>query len=109
MQSRYDDVYGAWLRDPEAFWAEAAGGIDWFKPWDKVLDASAAPLYRWFAGAETNTCHNAVDRHVAAASSSRQSWSRPGCSSAGSSSRCSTTTASGLWRDCAMAPSKSGL
>jgi propionyl-CoA synthetase len=47
-------------------WAQAADEIDWFKPWDKVLDDSAAPIYRWFAGARCNTCHNSIDRHVAA-------------------------------------------
>ena len=64
--SRYDEVYGNWQRDPEGFWAEAAEAIDWTKRWDRVLDDSAAPSYRWFVGAETNTCVNAVDRHVAA-------------------------------------------
>jgi len=66
MSSGYDEVYRAWQRDPEAFWAEAAADVHWFKRWDKVLDASQAPIYRWFAGAETNTCYNAVDRHVEA-------------------------------------------
>jgi acyl-coenzyme A synthetase/AMP-(fatty) acid ligase len=31
-----------------------------------VLDSSRAPFYRWFPGGIVNTCHNAVDRHVAA-------------------------------------------
>ena len=52
------------LEDPEGFWGEVAAGIDWFKPWDKVLDSSNPPFYRWFTGAECNTCYNAVDRHV---------------------------------------------
>lgn len=65
MASRYHEVYEAWKRDPQAFWADAAQDIDWFKPWDKVLDAQAGTYGRWFAGAECNTCHNAVDRHVA--------------------------------------------
>jgi propionyl-CoA synthetase len=66
MGSRYHEVYDGWKRDPEAFWAEAAAGIDWFRPWDKVFDAAAGVYGRWFAGAECNTCHNAVDRHVKA-------------------------------------------
>ena len=65
MSSRYDQVYGRSLQDPEGFWAEAAEGIDWTKRWTKVLDASKAPFYRWFVGAECNTCWNALDRHVA--------------------------------------------
>ena len=36
--SRYDAVYGRAERDPEGFWAEAAAGIDWMKPWSKVFD-----------------------------------------------------------------------
>jgi propionyl-CoA synthetase len=63
---RFAAVYGAALRDPESFWAEAAARIDWWKPPRQTLDRSHAPFYRWFAGGELNTCHNAVDRHVAA-------------------------------------------
>ena len=63
--SRYHDVYAGWKNDPEGFWAEAAAALDWSKPWDKVQD-SGDGLDRWFAGAECNTCWNAVDRHVKA-------------------------------------------
>ncbi len=66
MTSRYDDIYARSLAEPEAFWAEAAEGIDWEKRWDRVLDDSRPPFNRWFVGAEVNTCHNALDRHVAA-------------------------------------------
>ena len=52
------------LTDPEGFWAEAAETIDWDRRWDRVLDDSNAPLYRWFTGGRLNTCHNALDRHV---------------------------------------------
>jgi len=65
MTNVYDEAYARSLNDPEGFWADAAREIDWYKPWDKVLDDSQAPFYRWFAGAECNTCHNALDRHVA--------------------------------------------
>jgi hypothetical protein len=61
-QATYDRA----MRDPETFWAEAAQLIDWERPWERVLDASRPPFYRWFAGAELNTCYNAVERHVAA-------------------------------------------
>ncbi|MGO4573598.1 propionyl-CoA synthetase [Microvirga sp. 2TAF3] len=63
-RSRYHEVYARWKSDPEWFWAEAAREIDWIKPADKVFDASAGICGRWFAGAECNACHNAVDRHV---------------------------------------------
>ena len=62
--SRYDETYQRWRGSPEAFWAEAAEAIDWYRRWDNVLDDSRSPFTRWFAGAETNTCHNALDRHV---------------------------------------------
>jgi propionyl-CoA synthetase len=61
---RFEEVYRRSLEQPEAFWAEAAGAIDWVEPWERVLDDSRAPFYRWFAGGRMNTCHNALDRHV---------------------------------------------
>ena len=33
-------------------------------PWHALCDTSEAPYFRWFAGAETNACFNACDRHV---------------------------------------------
>ncbi|MDE0453789.1 MAG: AMP-binding protein [Gammaproteobacteria bacterium] len=59
----YDSVRERWLSDPEAFWANAAGGIDWIQPFSRVLDAEA-PSGRWFTGGVLNTCHNALDRHA---------------------------------------------
>ena len=54
------------LKDPDSFWGHAAAGIAWTQPFTRVLDADAAPVYRWFTGGELNTCYNAVDRHVEA-------------------------------------------
>ena len=64
MNSRYHEVYQGWQRDPEAFWAGAAGEIDWFSPWEAVFDPDQDVYGRWFAGATCNTCYNCVDRHV---------------------------------------------
>jgi propionyl-CoA synthetase len=61
---RFDEVYQRSMEDPDGFWAEAAEDIAWYKKWDKVLDDSNPPFYKWFPGAECNTCYNAVDRHV---------------------------------------------
>jgi propionyl-CoA synthetase len=61
---KYDEVFRRSISDPDGFWGEAAENIDWYKKWDKVLDDSKKPIYRWFSGAEMNTCYNAVDRHV---------------------------------------------
>jgi propionyl-CoA synthetase len=64
MSSSYKAVYQSALEDPEAFWAAAAEDVHWFRRWDRVLDDSNAPFYRWFTGAETNSCYNALDLHV---------------------------------------------
>jgi propionyl-CoA synthetase len=62
----YAEVYRRSLADPEGFWAEAAQALDWNKPWDRVLSFDAHGAAQWFAGGESNTCWNALDRHVAA-------------------------------------------
>ncbi|BEQ15171.1 propionyl-CoA synthetase [Desulfoferula mesophila] len=62
----YEEVFRRSLEDPNGFWGEAAQNITWIKKWDKVLDDSNKPFYRWFTGGELNTCYNAVDRHVLA-------------------------------------------
>ncbi|TLP43002.1 propionyl-CoA synthetase [Cohaesibacter sp. CAU 1516] len=66
MSVKYSDVYKGWKQDPEGFWAKAAEKIDWFKPAEKIFDPDSGVYGRWFAGAECNTCYNAVDRHVEA-------------------------------------------
>src|SRR5919106_212409 len=63
-KSTYDEVYAGWRADSESFWAQLAEAIHWYKKWDKVLDASRPPFYRWFTGGMVNTCYNALDRHV---------------------------------------------
>jgi propionyl-CoA synthetase len=60
----YAQTYGRAMSDPEGFWGEAAEALEWDRRWDRVLDDTAPPFYRWFAGGRLNTCHNAVDRHV---------------------------------------------
>ncbi|NNK13852.1 MAG: AMP-binding protein, partial [Desulfofustis sp.] len=62
--ANYNDVFAKSIENPEGFWAEAAEGIDWYQKWDKVLDDSNPPFYRWYPGAKMNTCYNAIDRHV---------------------------------------------
>ncbi len=63
---QYANVYEAAKADPNAFWMEAAQGIDWDTDPSKALFEDNAPLYEWFADGELNGCWNAVDRHVAA-------------------------------------------
>lgn len=62
----YDATHAAWRRDPQAWWAEAATGITWDTPPERVFDPSLGIYGRWFPGGRLNTCFNAVDRHVAA-------------------------------------------
>src|SRR2546422_7351999 len=52
------------LRDSAGFWGEAAEAVYWYKKWEKVLDDSHQPFYRWFVGGEVNTCYNALDLHI---------------------------------------------
>ena len=61
---RYEDVFSRSLADPEGFWGEAAGAIDWYTKPSVVLERSNPPFYRWFPDGVMNTCYNAVDRHV---------------------------------------------
>jgi propionyl-CoA synthetase len=60
----YRDAYERSINDPEGFWRDAAAGIDWIRPPERVLDDANPPFYRWFPDAELNTCHNALDRHA---------------------------------------------
>lgn len=62
--SDYEALYHEAMQDVEGFWGERAEALDWFQKWDKVLDASDAPFYKWFVGAKTNIAHNALDRHT---------------------------------------------
>ena len=62
----YHAAYQQSLDDPDAFWGRAAEAVDWSTPPPRVLDADHPPFYRWFTGGSLNTCHNALDRHVAA-------------------------------------------
>jgi len=62
----YKEFYRRSIETPDAFWGEQAGLIDWHKAPRQVLDYSRPPFVKWFVGGETNLCHNAIDRHIAA-------------------------------------------
>jgi propionyl-CoA synthetase len=64
MTSDYTILYERSINHPDQFWGEAAEAIQWEKKWDKVLDDTDKPFYRWFTGGMLNTCYNAVDYHV---------------------------------------------
>ena len=62
----YDATYAAWQRDPEGWWLERAGLIAWETPPKRAFDPARGVYGRWFPDGVLNTCHNALDRHVAA-------------------------------------------
>ncbi len=59
------EVYDRAAADWQGFWAEQAGALDWFRPWDTVLEWDL-PFARWFDGGTLNVSYNCLDRHVAA-------------------------------------------
>jgi propionyl-CoA synthetase len=64
MMTIYEEVYRRSQRDPEGFWGAAAEDVYWERRWDRVLDSTRPPYYRWFAGGVLNTCYNALDVHI---------------------------------------------
>ncbi|HET6268144.1 MAG TPA: AMP-binding protein, partial [Acidobacteriota bacterium] len=61
--SDYKKLYNASVRNPEKFWAEAAGELVWFKKWRKVLQWKL-PFAKWFIGGKLNVSYNCLDRHL---------------------------------------------
>lgn len=51
-------------RNPDQFYSNAANVLDWYRKWDRVLDDSDAPFFRWYTGGKLNISYNAIDRHV---------------------------------------------
>ena len=60
----YEDIYRYSIENKEKFWAEQAEHLEWYKKWDKVLDDTNKPFYKWFQGGKINIVHNAIDRHL---------------------------------------------
>ena len=64
---KYKDMYAASIVNPDAFWREQAGRLDWFKPFTEVKDVSwdKEDLHvKWYADGELNVCYNCLDRHL---------------------------------------------
>jgi acetyl-CoA synthetase len=59
----YEAMYKRSVEQPEEFWAEAASELEWFAPWDKVLEGEMGSA-KWFTGGKLNLSHNCVDRHA---------------------------------------------
>lgn len=64
MSGEYQKAYEESISSPDKFWGRAAENIKWYKKYDRVLDDSGSPFYRWFVDGEINTCYNALDLHV---------------------------------------------
>ncbi len=60
----YENTYQESIADIQKFWAKQAESLEWFKKWDKVLDDSNHPYYKWFINGKINIIHNAIDRHL---------------------------------------------
>ena len=56
-------AYERAARDPEAFWAEQAAALHWFKPWKTVCEWKP-PHVKWFVGGKLNVSYNCIDRHI---------------------------------------------
>ena len=64
---QYREMYAASVKDPDAFWAQQAARISWFKKWDKISDCDYHKVdIKWFLGGKLNASYNCVDRHVEA-------------------------------------------
>lgn len=60
----YTNLYKKSINDPSGFWDSIAAELSWFKKWDKVLDDTEAPFYKWFINGKTNISYNCLDRHL---------------------------------------------
>ena len=68
---KYEAMYAASVQDPEGFWYEEGGRIDWFRPFTKVKNTSfggpgtsGEVFIRWFEDGVTNVAYNCIDRHL---------------------------------------------
>ncbi|MDM7325501.1 MAG: acetate--CoA ligase [Thermosynechococcus sp. Uc] len=60
----YNILYEKAKADPAAFWGELAEQeLEWFQPWDQVLDWQP-PHARWFVNGKINITYNCLDRHL---------------------------------------------
>jgi acetyl-CoA synthetase len=63
--AEYQEMYRRSIEEPEEFWREQAGIIDWFAPPRNVMDVDMEEVdFAWFSGGRLNACYNCVDRHL---------------------------------------------
>ncbi|WP_246333365.1 AMP-binding protein [Aureimonas mangrovi] len=68
----YRTAYANWRADPDRFWLRAAKAVDWIEAPARAFSSEDGVYGRWFPDAVCNTCHNALDRHVAAGHGQRE-------------------------------------
>ncbi|MGR3495771.1 acetate--CoA ligase [Citreimonas sp.] len=65
--ARYDALYKRSVDDPEAFWAEQAERIDWFKKPTEIQNTDftlGQVSIEWFRDGTLNVAANCIDRHL---------------------------------------------
>ena len=62
--AKCESLYQSAQKDPIGFWEDEANNLHWFTKWDKVLDDSNKPFFKWFTGAKTNIAYNCLDVHT---------------------------------------------
>src|SRR3990167_41284 len=67
----YSKLYKKSIHNPASFWESVANELVWFQKWDKALDESEAPFYRWFVNGKTNIAYNCLDRHLGSATGNK--------------------------------------
>jgi acetyl-CoA synthetase len=60
----WDQLYAWSVENPLEFWSDMAKRLEWYEPWETVLDDSQKPFFKWFTGGKFNIIHNAIDRHL---------------------------------------------
>jgi acetyl-CoA synthetase len=58
-------IYDRATADHEAFWAEQADRLTWYRTWDTVMEWTP-PWVKWFSGGTLNASYNCLDRHIEA-------------------------------------------
>jgi acetyl-CoA synthetase len=61
--AKCQQLYESAEKDYLGFWENEANQLHWFKKWDKVLDDSKKPFYKWFINGKTNIAYNCLDVH----------------------------------------------
>ncbi|HSS77066.1 MAG TPA: acetate--CoA ligase [Thermoanaerobaculia bacterium] len=64
--AEYQQMYRRSVEQPDEFWREMSGIVDWYYPPRNVVDVDFDEVdFAWFSGGRLNACYNCVDRHLA--------------------------------------------